>query len=294
MPRPDCFALREEEVPSLRDGDVLIQVSELSLDPYLRTAIVGRHLGDPVVPIGGVIPGRAIGRVVESRSPEIEAGTWVLAETGWRQYAVVRGAQVEPVRVPAGVPRSAALGALGMPGLTAYAAIERHLRPTAGETVVIGSAVGGVGSVAGQLARLSGARAVALVGDERKARTARELLGYDAAVVRTAADWRDQLARACPDGVHGYLHMGDAQTLDGVLAALAIGARVSLCGLMDQYNDGPRTMLAAGAVMRARAIVYGMVVYDHVDLAERHRAQVGELIRTGQLKLNEDRYSGLE
>ncbi|HEY8533095.1 MAG TPA: NADP-dependent oxidoreductase [Micromonospora sp.] len=294
VPSPDCFALREEQVPQLRDGDVLVHVTELSLDPYLRTAIVGRHLDDPVVPIGGVIPGRAIGRVVESRSPSVEEGTWVLAETGWREYAVLPGSEVQPVQVPPGVPRSAALGALGMPGLTAYAAIERHLRPTAGETVVIGSAVGGVGSVAGQLARVAGARTVALVGDERKARIARDRLGYDEVVIRTAPDWRDQLARACPEGVHGYLHMGDAPTLDGVLNALAIGARVSLCGLMDQYNDGPRTMLAAGAVMRARAIVYGMVVYDHADLADQHRARVGELIRTGQLTLNEDRYSGLD
>jgi NADPH-dependent curcumin reductase CurA len=294
IPRPDCFQLRDEAVPQPGEGEVLVQVTDLSLDPYLRTAIVGRHLGEPVVPIGGVIPGRAVGRVVESRHPGTAVGTWVLAETGWRQYAVVPGDQLQAVTVPDGVPRSAVLGALGMPGLTAYAALERHLRPATGETVVIGSATGGVGSVAGQLARHAGARTVAIVGDQRKADIAQELLGYEAAVIRTADDWREQLAAACPSGVHGYLHMGDAQTLDGVLDALAVGARVSLCGLMDQYNDGPRVMLSAGAVMRARAVVHGMVVYDHLDLADQHHAHVAELLLAGRFQLLEDRYQGLQ
>lgn len=294
VPHPDCFRLREEEVPEPGPGEVLVQVTDLSLDPYLRTAIVGRHLDDPVVPVGGVIPGRAVGRIVKTRHAGTEEGAWVLAETGWRQYAVLPADRLRPVVVPDGVPRSAALGPLGMPGLTAYAALERHLRPVAGETVVIGSATGGVGSVAGQLARLAGTRTVAIVGDEQKAQVARDLLGYAAAVVRTAPDWREQLATACPSGVDGYLHMGDAQTLNGVLAALAVGARVSLCGLMDQYNDGPRTMLSAGAVMTARAVVHGMVVYDHLDLAGQHVAYVSDLLRAGRLRLNEDRYRGLE
>lgn len=294
IPTPDCFDLRDEPIPQLREGDVLVQVTDLSLDPYLRTAIVGRHLGEPGVPIGGVIPGRAVGRVVESRHPGTAVGTWVLAETGWRQFAVLPGDQLQAVTVPDGVPRSAVLGALGMPGLTAYAALERHLRPAEGETVVIGSATGGVGSVAGQLVQIAGARTVAIVGDDQKARIAQDRLGYGAVVIRTAEDWREQLAAACPSGVNAYLHMGDSQVLAGVLEALAVGARVSLCGLMDQYNDGPPVMLSAGAVMRARATVHGMVVYDHLDLAGAHLAQVSELLRTGRFELVEDRFYGIE
>lgn len=198
-----------------------------------------------------------------------------------------------PVPIIEGVRRSAALGALGMPGLTAYAALARHLRPRVGDTLVVSSATGGVGSVAGQLARLSGCHTIAIVGDEAKATTAVETLGYDSAVVRTDPHWRQHLAQACPQGVDAYLHMGDAPTLAGVLDALAPGARVSLCGLMDQYNDGPRTMLAAGAVMAARATVAGMVVYDHADLTSEHVTRVGRLLQAGDLVLHEDRYQGL-
>ena len=290
---PDCFEVVAQPVPQPACGEVLVRVVDLSLDPYLRSTIVGRHLDDPAVPLGGVIPGRSVGQVFESRSPDVPVGAWVLAETGWREVAAVPATAARLVQVPPGVPRSAALGALGMPGLTAYAALRRHLRPAVGDTVVISSATGGVGAVAGQLARLAGARTVAVVGSARKAETARDALGYSAAVVRTDCDWRDRLAEACPRGIDGYLHMGDVATLDGVLEQLALRARVSLVGLVDQ-PDGPRSALSAGAVMRARASVHGMVVYDHADLETEQRTRVGDLLREGRIVLHEDRYRGLE
>lgn len=293
VPTPDDFAVTEVPVPPRAPDEVLVEVAELSLDPYLRSTLAGRHLDDPDVPLGGVVPGRSVGVVRESTSPAVPVGRWVVAETGWRAYAVVPAASTRPAVVPDGLPRSAALGMLGMPGLTAFAAIERHLAPRAGETVVISSATGGVGSVAGQLTRAAGARAVAIVGSAAKADDALRL-GYDAAVVRTDPDWPVALAHACPQRVHGYLHMGDAPTLHGALGLLAPGARVSLCGLMDQYNDGPRTMLPAGAIMTARATVYGMVVFDHLDLEERFLARATELLRQGQLKLHEERHDGLD
>jgi hypothetical protein len=293
IPTPEDFALTEVPVPALESGQVLVEVAELSLDPYLRSVLAGRHLDDPAVGPGDVMPGRSVGVVRESTDPTRPVGTWVVAETGWRAYAVVPAASTHPVDVPAGVPRSAALGLLGMPGLTAFAAMERHLMPKPGETVVISSATGGVGSVAGPLARAAGARTVAVVGSAAKVDDALRL-GYDAAVVRTDPDWLSALKHACPQGVDAYLHMGDMPTLHGVLGQLARGARVSLCGLMDQYNGGPRTMLPAGAIMTARATVYGLVVFDHLDLAERFRARATELLRAGQITLHEERHHGLD
>lgn len=293
LPTPDDFAVTEVPVPEPTPKEVLVEVAELSLDPYLRSALAGRHLDDPGVPPGDVVPGRSVAVVRRSASPELPAGRWVVAETGWRAYAVVPAAATRPVVVPDGVPRSAALGMLGMPGLTAFAAIERHLAPQAGQTVVVSSATGGVGSVAGPLARAAGARTVAIVGSAAKADDALRL-GYDAAVVRTDPDWQAALADACPQRVHAYLHMGDMPTLHGVLDQLAHGARVSLCGLMDQYNDGPRTMLPAGAIMTARATVYGMVVFDHLDLEERFLTRAAELLREGTLTLHEERHDGLD
>ena len=158
---------------------------------------------------------------------------------------------------------------------------------------MVSSATGGVGSVAGQLLRAAGVRPVAIVGSAAKAEDA-AALGYEASVLRTDPHWLDALAAACPDGIHGYLHMGDMPTLNGVMGRLSIGARVSLCGLMDQYNDGPRTMLSAGAIMTARALVHGMVVYDHLDLTADHVRRMTELWQAGDLVLHEDRHLGLE
>lgn len=293
IPDPSWFVLGEAPVPAPAPGEVLVRVHDLSLDPYLRTAIVGRHVGHEATAAGAVMPGRAIGQVIAGPGTSVPTGQWVLAETGWREYAVLPAADVEPIDLVAGVPRSAALGALGMPGLTAYAVMRRHLRPRAGETVVITAATGGVGAVAGALARRAGARAVAVVGDEVKARTATERLGYAAAVVRGIPGWQEALAAATPDRIDAYLHLGAAEVLDAVTRRLARGARISLCGLMDQYNDGPETSLPAAPLIGARAVVHGMVVYDHTDLAAEHRRVVGELLREGSLVVVEDRFVGL-
>ena len=292
-PRPDDFALVQQPLPRPHRGAVVVGVADLSLDPYLRSVLGGGHLAQAALALdSAVVPGTAVAVVLESEHPSFTPGDWVVGDIGWREHGVVAGDALRPVPVIDGLPRSAVLGAAGMPGLTAYAALERHLRPQPGETVAISSATGGVGATAGQLARARGARTVAIVGSAEKAADALGL-GYEAAVVRTAPDWATDLARACPDGIDGYLHMGDQQTLDCVLDRLSVGARISLCGLMDQYNDGPRTVLDAGRVMSARASVHGMVVYDHQDLAAVHRQVVAGLVATNRLRLHEHRTIGL-
>ncbi|CAM3260231.1 NADP-dependent oxidoreductase [Nocardioides dubius] len=290
-PEPDDFTLVEEPLPRLADGKALVRVDALSLDPYLRSLLDNGHLDDPPIRPGEPMAGRALGTVLASDS--LPAGTRVLGETGWREHAVLPVAALTPVEVPTGAPPSAMLGILGMPGLTAFAAHARQLLPRAGETVVVSSATGGVGSLAGQLARRAGARTVAIVGSTGKVALARSL-GYDEVVVRTAPDWISDLHAACPDRVDAYLHMGDQATLDGVAEHLAIGARVSLCGLIDQSNGAPPTRLRAGALMAARATAVGMVVYDHLDLAEAHRREVGDLLARGEIRLVEDVWDGLE
>ena len=290
---PTFFDLVEQQVPELSPGEILIRTGDLSLDPYLRATLVGKHIGDRAVPIGGVIPGRSVGQVIRSRDERFAEGVLVLAETGWRELAVVPGSAATPVSVPEGVASSAVLSTLGMPGLTAYASVVRHLTPRVGDTVAISSATGGVGAVAGQLAKLSGARTVAIVGHPRKARIATEELGYDASVVRTADDWTTALVEACPQGIDAYLHMGDAATLDVAMEQLATGARVSLVGIRDAYGSGSATKVRAGAVMSARATVSGMVVFDHADIADEQVARLGSLLREGKMVLHEDRYQGL-
>jgi NADPH-dependent curcumin reductase len=274
-------------------GDLLVRVLDLSIDPYLRGAIAGRHLGSAPVGVGDVLPGRAVARVEVAAGP-FRTGDLVLAETGWQEWAVVPATAAEPVDVPPGVRPSAALGVLGMPGLTAYAAVVRLMRLTPGDTVVISAATGAVGATAGQLATLAGCRTIAIVGGERKVRLATEELGYAAAVDRLAPDWPGQLREYAPNGVDAYLDNAGGDVLSEVVSQLAIGGRVVLCGLMSQYNDGPPTTLAAGTLIGRRATVHGLVVYDHEDLWPRFRAHVGDLLRSGRLHYQEDRRQGLE
>lgn len=294
LPAADWFALRETPIPVPGAGEVLVRVHALSLDPYLRTAIVGRHIGHDSTSVGSVMPGRSVAQVVEGGSAGLPNGSWVLAETGWREYAVLPATQVHPVDPPPGVSLSAMLSVLGMPGLTAYAAIVRHLLPRPGDTVVVSAATGGVGSVAGQLAAAQGARTVAVVGDDWKAEVATSRLGYDAAVVRGRDDFPDALAAATPDRIDAYLHLGSEDVLEAVIGRLAVGARVSLCGLMEQYNDGPVARMPVGPLIGARATVHGMVVYDHEDLIPEQLERLGEQLRSGELVLVEDRSVGLD
>lgn len=293
VPETGDFALISIELPKLSPDDLHVRTLELSLDPYLRSVLGTGHMDESGLSLGSIVPGRAVAEVVDSRSPDYSPGDLVLAETGWQSEAVVPAQGVSRVAVPPEVPLSAALGLLGMPGLTAFAAHTRHLRPQPGETVVVSSATGGVGLLAGALAKADGARVVAVVGNARKAELAVRDMGYDAAVVRTDTAWTTALNEACPQGIHAYAHMGDQATLNGVMELLSVGARVSLIGLIDQYNGASPTRLRAGAVVAARAIVQGMVVYDHGDLADAHRARVTELLRSGEVTLVEDRYEGL-
>lgn len=303
LPVPDDLRVTQAPGPAPADlgaGQLLVRVLDLSVDPYLRGALSGRHLGSPPVPVGGLVPGRAVAEVVAvgpspagSGAGEIAEGDLVVAETGWQQWAVVPAGAAEPVAVPDGVPPSAALGVLGMPGLTGYAAVTRLMDLTPGDTVAVSAATGAVGSTAGQLAALAGCRTVAVVGGPAKAALATDHFGYTAAVDRLAADWTDRLRAACPDGVDAYLDNAGGAVLRGVVDHLAVGARVVLCGLMDQYNDGPPTTLPAGPLIGRRATVRGLVVYDHADLVPRFRARVGALLADGRLRLAEERHAGL-
>lgn len=294
VPETDCFDVVDAPVPEAQDGQLLVETGDLSLDPYLRTAIMGTHLDEAQTPLGSLMPGRSVARVLTSTHEGPPVGSFVVAPTGWQQLAVVDPEEVTRVHQAEGVPPSAALGALGMPGLTAYAAIMRQLRPRVGETVVVSSATGGVGSVAGQLARLAGARTVAIVGSESKAEMATDVFGYDHAVIRTDGNWRENLEAFAPEGVDCYLHSGDSEILEGVLRRLSIGGRVTLCGLMDQYNDEGPSMMPAGAVIAARAVVHGIVVYDHVDLIDEQLSRIGNLLASGRMRMMEDRTVGLE
>jgi NADPH-dependent curcumin reductase CurA len=301
------FMLVSHPMPQPGPGQLLVRSHVLSLDPYMASAIQGRHMSGAIA-VGDVMPGELVGTVALSRHPDFAPGDLVVTRGGWRSWCVVDGqapasangldAILAPVALKispvANVPASAYLGVLGMPGLTAYALMLRCLRPGPGDTCLVFAATGAVGSAAGQIARHMGAHTVAYVGSREKARHAREVLGFDAAVVRTEPDALAQLAHACPAGIDALVTNDCGAELGGIFGQLARGARVALTGAMSQYNSAqPLPGPSLGQIIARRASVSGFVVFDHYDLMQRWRHLAASWMADGKLRFHEDRSAGL-
>lgn len=294
-PVPADFRLTEAPVPEPRDGQFVSRTLWLSLDPYVRGVISGRHISADVVGPGDVVVGGTVSRVIASRHPDYPAGTLVADHNGWQDYGVSDG---EGVRVldPDGPPLSLALGILGMPGLTAWAGLTFLAPPRPGETVVVSAAAGPVGSMAGQIARLRGARAIGIAGSARKCALVTERFGFDACIDYRHGDLRTHLAETCPNGIDVYFDNVAGDTLAAVMGRLAPGARIVLCGMIDQYNRSgeppPGPNLAP--VIGARAHIHGLVVYDYYDRWDEFLAQATAWYRAGEIHAHEDVTEGLE
>ncbi len=234
MVTEDCFAFAETPIPRPAAGEVLLRVRYLSIDPYMRRQMLGVQGYPTVLREGGVMTGRGIAEVVESRHPEWQPGTLVLAETGWQEWLAIapRGLQrVAPVDPP-----SLHLGLLGSSGETAWYGITRLGRPQPGETVVVSAASGAVGSAAGQIARLLGCRVIGIAGGAAKCAHVVERFGFDACLDYREPDLQGRLCAAAPQGVDVYFENVGGAVLDAVLPNLRMGARIPLCGLVSHYN----------------------------------------------------------
>lgn len=294
---PNTFELTEQAVPDLADGEALVRVEWISLDPTNRMWINATPTYLPPVGIGEVMRAAGIGEVVASKSPRFEVGQTVQGLLGWQEYAVVgETSMVNPVDIAPGVSPSAYLGALGMTGLTAWVGIRDIGKPQPGETVVVSAAAGAVGSIAGQLAKASGARVVGIAGGPEKCAMITEQLGFDAAVDHRADDWAEQLKAATPDGIDVDFENVGGALMDAVFARLNIGARVALCGLISEYNAenppaGPR---AFGNLLIQRALVKGFIVLDHFGQAPEAITEIVGLMQAGKLTPLETVVEGFE
>lgn len=293
VPEEQDFRIAEAPVPDPPAGHFLARTVYLSLDPYIRSLLAGRHLGHRPVAVGDVVPGQGVAQVLDSRHAGFSPGHYVLLETGWQEYTLSDGRDVRLLD-PRDGPLSANLGLLGMPGLTAWAGVVELARPRPGETFLVTAAAGAVGSAAGQLARIAGCRVVGVAGSTEKCRRATSTFGFDACVNYREADWREALARATPDGVDVHFENVGGPLLDAALERLALGARVVLCGLIDQYNTGAACTVPAATLIRRRARLFGLVVYDYRDRLETYLARTRQWLREGRLALLEDRALGLE
>jgi NADPH-dependent curcumin reductase CurA len=293
MPDDDTYDFVEEELPELQDGQLLLRVVHLSLDPYMRGRMSDAPSYAEPVPVGGVMVGGTVCQVEESRHPDWKPGEWALSYSGWQTRAISDGSMLRRLD-PSLAPPSTALGVLGMPGFTAYAGLLEIGRPKGGETVVVAAATGPVGSAVGQIAKLKGARAVGIAGGPEKCALLTDELGFDAAIDYREGDVTRALHRHCPDGIDVYFDNVGGEILDAALANLARGARVVICGAISQYNaaGGMRGPSNYMMLLVRRARMQGFLVFDYAD---RYPAALQEMtgwLRDGRLTTREELVRG--
>ncbi len=294
---PETFQLVEEELPEIGEGEALVRSEWISLDPTNRAWINDMPGYLPPVGLGETMRGLGLGRVVKSRNPSYREGQLVQGLTGWTEHFIAsEAAPLQQVPEIEGVSPSLYLGVLGMTGLTAWVGMREIGKPRSGETVVVSAAAGAVGSVAGQLAKLEGARVVGIAGGPEKCALLSERLGFDAAVDHRAGDWREQLVAATPEGVDVDFENVGGEIMDAIFARINLHARIALCGLISGYNaaeppPGPR---AFGNLLVQRATLRGFIVLDHFGQLQEVSAELGGLISRGELVPLETVVEGFE
>ncbi len=298
-PREAHFSLAQAPVPEPSDGEILLETLYLSLDPYMRGRMnAGKSYAAPVE-LGQVIVGSTVSRVVRSHHLGYAAGDVVLANSGWQRFALSGGQDLRKLD-PAEGPVSSALSVLGMTGLTAYVGLLDIGKPAAGETVVVSSAAGAVGSVVGQIAKLRGCRVVGVAGTNEKNTYLKETLGFDESLNYKADTFADDLAGACPEGVDVYFENVGGAVFRAVLPLLNVGARVPVCGLIAHYNqtsapEGPdQVPKLMSLLLTKRILLQGFIIGDHTDRLPDFARDMSGWISSGQVKYKEDIVEGLE
>lgn len=301
MPKESDFEVITAAIPDIGEGEVLCRAIYLTVDPYIRVHIspslsVGYAA---TTPLGSPIPGEAVLRVVRSRHPGFHDGEFVAGFGGWQDYCAAPGALLRKVDRRL-APLSAHLGSLGMPGLTAYAGMTKLAEAKAGQTVFVSAALGGVGAVAGQLAKIRGCRVVGVSSSAEKCRYAVAELGYDACLDRTQPDFAASVAAACPDGIDVDFENAGGEVFWAAFGNMKAYGRVIICGLIAGYNDdappaGPDlTPNLLRMIALKRLVVKGLMVADFWDLRPTFLKEVGGMIRDGRLKSKEYVVEGIE
>ena len=293
MPKRSDWQFTEEAVAEPKDGELLVKVQYLSLDPAMRGWMnEGRSYIRPVA-IGEVMRAGAAGKVIASKHPKFKEGDLVTGGFGVQEYAISDGKGVFKVDTRL-VPLTTYLGTLGMPGMTAYFGLLDVGKPKEGETVVVSGAAGAVGSVAGQIARIMGCRVVGIAGGPEKCRMLLDEYRFDAAIDYKSQDLKASLKEHCPKGIDVYFDNVGGDILDACLARLALHARIVICGAISQYNatggmKGPSNYMS---LLVNRASMTGMVVFDYADRYGEAAREMAGWIAAGRLKAKEDVVKG--
>ncbi|MFD7463005.1 MULTISPECIES: NADP-dependent oxidoreductase [unclassified Streptomyces] len=295
-PKPEDFALVETEVPTPREGQVLVRNLYLSVDPYMRGRMSAAKSYVAPFELGKVMQGGAVGEVVASNAEGFQPGDHVLHFLGWREYAAVSAEHAVKVDANA-APLSTYLGVLGMTGLTAYAGLLRTASFKEGDVVFVSGAAGAVGSQVGQIAKLKGAsRVIGSAGSDEKVKLLVEEYGFDAAFNYKSGPVSEQLREAAPDGIDVYFDNVGGDHLEAAIGSLNEGGRIAVCGMISVYNDtepapGPKNL---ARLIQTRGRIEGFLVGDHYDLQPQFVQEVGPWVASGALKYRETVVEGIE
>ncbi|WP_226483615.1 NADP-dependent oxidoreductase [Streptomyces parvulus] len=295
-PKPEDFALVEAEVPTPREGQVLVRNLYVSVDPYMRGRMSAVKSYAEPYELGKAMQGGAVGEVVASNAEGFAVGDHVLHFLGWREYAAVNAKSAVKVD-PDAAPLSTYLGVLGMTGLTAYVGLLRTASFKEGDTVFVSGAAGAVGSQVGQLAKLKGAaRVIGSAGSDEKVRLLVDEYGFDAAFNYKDAPVSEQLRAAAPDGIDVYFDNVGGDHLEAAIGSLNLNGRIAICGAISVYNNtepapGPKNL---ARLIQTRGRIEGFLVGDHYDLQPKFVEEVGPWVASGALKYRETVVEGIE
>ncbi|HSZ73660.1 MAG TPA: NADP-dependent oxidoreductase [Rhizomicrobium sp.] len=296
MPGPANFELAETDVPNPGDGEVLIRNSYMSVDPYMRGRMMDRKSYVPPFQIGEALSGGAVGQVVASHSPYLKVGDFVQSMNGWREWFVAPAGSV--MKIDASIaPVQAYLGALGMPGLTAYAGLLKIGELKEGERVFVSAASGAVGQIVCQIAKNKGCRVAGSAGSDDKCRFLTEELGIDAAInYRTAGDLTPAIKDAMPDGIDVYFENVGGAHLQAALNNMRQFGRIAACGMIDQYNateppPGPNNLIL---IVGLSLTVRGFIVSNHFDMMPEFIADMAKWTKEGKMKWRETIVEGID
>jgi len=298
-PTAQTLSLVRSDIPRAGPGQMLLRTEYLSLDPYMRGRMSAADSYATPVELGAVMVGGTVAQVVESNLDGFAPGDWVLSYNGWQDYALSDGRGVANLgRAPAHP--SWALGIMGMPGFTAWAGLTQIGVPKAGETIAVAAATGPVGATVGQIGKIMGCRVVGIAGGPEKCAHALQV-GFDACIDHKAADFADQLAAACPQGIDVYFENVGGKVLDAVLPLLNDHARVPVCGLVSQYNattlpEGPdRLNWLMGLILRKKLLLRGFIIFDDFGhLYPDFAREMAGWIEAGRIQYREEIIDGLE
>ena len=290
---PANFCIVETPVPAPGPDQVLVRHAFLSLDPYMRGRLSdGKSYAKPQE-IGAVMGGGTLGTVEASNNPRFHPGDAVAGGGGWQRYSLSDGKALRVVDARS-VPIQAYLGALGMPGVTAWYGLNQIIEPKSGETVLVSAATGAVGSVVGQLAKLAGARAVGIAGGAAKCAYAVKELGYDVCVDHKSPNFAEELKTALPNGIDGLFENVGGEPVQQALRRLNDFSRVAICGLIASYEGAPTTLPDMRIFLVKRFKMEGFISGDHLDLWPKAIGELAALAAAGKLTWRETIRDGLE